>query len=179
MAKQKIRIRLKAYDHRILDQSAEKIVETAKQTRLANFNKAIQEKLDAVENGTADVGKMNEELFNKTGFPLTYNEYTEEDITFKKGTFDYWITERQLYPQNEINKHSLNYMVCWFACLMDMGYGKTRLQRVQDFFDKLLEDYRVDKTSVRAMHSELIAEGIYVEQPIDPLTRKSGSMMTM
>ena len=30
MAKQKIRIRLKAYDHRILDQSAEKIVESAK-----------------------------------------------------------------------------------------------------------------------------------------------------
>ena len=32
MAKQKIRIRLKAYDHRILDQSAEKIVESAKKT---------------------------------------------------------------------------------------------------------------------------------------------------
>lgn len=30
MAKQKIRIRLKAFDHTILDQSAEKIVETAK-----------------------------------------------------------------------------------------------------------------------------------------------------
>jgi small subunit ribosomal protein S10 len=30
--KQKIRIRLKAYDHQILDQSAEKIVETAKRT---------------------------------------------------------------------------------------------------------------------------------------------------
>ena len=30
MAKQKIRIRLKAYDHRILDQSAEKIVELSK-----------------------------------------------------------------------------------------------------------------------------------------------------
>lgn len=29
---QKIRIRLKAYDHKILDQSAEKIVETAKRT---------------------------------------------------------------------------------------------------------------------------------------------------
>ncbi len=29
---QKIRIRLKAYDHRILDQSAEKIVETAEST---------------------------------------------------------------------------------------------------------------------------------------------------
>jgi len=31
-AKQKIRIRLKAYDHMLLDQSAEKIVETAKRT---------------------------------------------------------------------------------------------------------------------------------------------------
>src|SRR5699024_4385185 len=30
MASEKIRIRLKAYDHRILDQSAEKIVNTAK-----------------------------------------------------------------------------------------------------------------------------------------------------
>ena len=32
MATQKIRIRLKAFDHKILDQSAEKIVDTAKRT---------------------------------------------------------------------------------------------------------------------------------------------------
>lgn len=32
MPQQKIRIRLKAYDHSILDQSAQKIVETAKRT---------------------------------------------------------------------------------------------------------------------------------------------------
>ena len=32
MAKQKIRIRLKAYGHRVIDQSAEKIVETAKRS---------------------------------------------------------------------------------------------------------------------------------------------------
>ena len=32
MAKQKIRIRLKAFDHELLDQSAQKIVETAKKT---------------------------------------------------------------------------------------------------------------------------------------------------
>ncbi|HHR7296336.1 30S ribosomal protein S10 [Staphylococcus aureus] len=32
MAKQKIRIRLKSYDHRVIDQSAEKIVETAKRS---------------------------------------------------------------------------------------------------------------------------------------------------
>ena len=32
MAKNKIRIRLKAFDHKLLDQSAQKIVETAKKT---------------------------------------------------------------------------------------------------------------------------------------------------
>ena len=32
MAKQMIRIRLKAYDHQVIDQSADKIVETAKRT---------------------------------------------------------------------------------------------------------------------------------------------------
>ena len=35
MAKQKIRIKLKAYDHRILDQSASQIVETAERTGAA------------------------------------------------------------------------------------------------------------------------------------------------
>src|SRR3990172_545188 len=32
MAKQRIRIRLKAYDHRVLDQSAQRIVQTAERT---------------------------------------------------------------------------------------------------------------------------------------------------
>ena len=35
MPRQKIRIRLKAYDHKILDQSAEQIVETAERTGAA------------------------------------------------------------------------------------------------------------------------------------------------
>lgn len=35
MARQKIRIRLKAFDHKILDQSAQKIVDTARRTGAA------------------------------------------------------------------------------------------------------------------------------------------------
>ncbi len=35
MAKQKIRIKLKAYDHKILDQSAKQIIETAERTGAA------------------------------------------------------------------------------------------------------------------------------------------------
>lgn len=35
MSRQKVRIRLKAFDHRVLDQSAQKIVETARRTGAA------------------------------------------------------------------------------------------------------------------------------------------------
>ena len=34
MASQKIRIKLKAYEHNVIDQSAERIVEAAKRTRI-------------------------------------------------------------------------------------------------------------------------------------------------
>lgn len=37
MASQRIRIKLKAYDHNLIDQSASKIVETAKAHRCENF----------------------------------------------------------------------------------------------------------------------------------------------
>ena len=39
---QKIRIKLKAYDHAILDQSAAKIVETAKKTSQKRMPESIQ-----------------------------------------------------------------------------------------------------------------------------------------
>ena len=41
MAKEMIRIRLKAYDHQVIDQSAEKIVETAKRTGAAVSGAAV------------------------------------------------------------------------------------------------------------------------------------------
>ena len=37
MANQKIRIRLKAFEHGVLDQSAQRIVESAKKTGAENF----------------------------------------------------------------------------------------------------------------------------------------------
>ena len=37
MANQKIRIRLKAYEHRVLDESADKIVETCKADRCSSI----------------------------------------------------------------------------------------------------------------------------------------------
>mgnify|MGYP001144854727 CR=1 FL=1 len=65
MRQDKVRIRLRAFDHRILDQSAEKIVETAKRTgaRVAGPVLLPTEKFDIDEfrkycllNGLDDIG---------------------------------------------------------------------------------------------------------------------------
>ena len=46
MAKEMIRIRLKAYDHQVIDQSAEKIVETAK--RLIDITNSTPKTVEAL-----------------------------------------------------------------------------------------------------------------------------------
>ena len=46
MAKEMIRIRLKAYDHQVIDQSAEKIVETAKRTGATHKYKDSREQFE-------------------------------------------------------------------------------------------------------------------------------------
>ena len=49
MARQRIRIRLKAYDHRLLDQSALQIVETAQRTGAEVVDGAAAERLGLVQ----------------------------------------------------------------------------------------------------------------------------------
>ena len=44
MANQRIRIKLKAYEHNLIDQSAEKIVETARRTGASPLNVFPQER---------------------------------------------------------------------------------------------------------------------------------------
>ena len=51
MANQKIRIKLKAYEHTLIDQSAERIVETAKRSR-EQFEQRTHKRLIDVHNPT-------------------------------------------------------------------------------------------------------------------------------
>ena len=92
MAKQKIRIRLKAFDHSVLDQSAERIVETAKSTgakvvgpvplptekEIINVLRAVHEYKDAREQSEVRTHKRLIDIVNPT--PKTVDALMRLDL---------------------------------------------------------------------------------------------------
>ena len=148
--------------------------------RILRITNRVEQMEEEFSSGSMDLQKVSDAFFEKLGYPIGYEEYTEEDITFKKGSFDYWITQKQIDPQNRINKFSTRYIIFFFTALMqEYGYGTERLNRVINYMNELLELYQKDKTTVYEWKVALYEEaGVVVEMPIDPLTQTSGSMLT-
>jgi hypothetical protein len=144
----------------------------------------IANKVNEIEaqwsDGKIDLAAVSKRLYDKADWTVEYKEYTEEEITAKKGSYRYWIDSRQLGPQNTINEIAVRYMLFFFTTLMDeYGFGKERLTRSEEYMHKLLEDYQQDKTTVHQWKKALFDDaGIVMEMPIDPLTQREGSVMT-
>lgn len=131
-------------------------------------------------NGAVDLEEFRERLKLKAEWTLEFNQWTEEDITARKGSYRYWLDKVQLEPQNRINQNAERYMLFFFITLIEeFGYGKDRLTRVEEYMNTLLLDYQQNKTSINEWKTALFEEaGIVIEMPVDPLTQKSGSIMT-
>lgn len=131
-------------------------------------------------NGEVDLEEFRERLKLKAEWTLEFNQWTEADITARKGSYNYWLDKIQLEPQNRINQNAERYMLFFFISLMEeFGYGKDRLTRVEEYMNTLLLDYQQNKTSINEWKTALFEEaGIVIEMPVDPLTQKSGSIMT-
>ena len=131
-------------------------------------------------NGEIDLEEFRERLKLKAEWTLEFNQWTEADITARKGSYNYWLDKIQLEPQNRINQNAERYMLFFFISLMEeFGYGKDRLTRVEEYMNTLLLDYQQNKTSISDWKTALFEEaGIAIEMPVDPLTQKSGSIMT-
>lgn len=146
-------------------------------SRITSAVAAYEEKWQA---GEITMEEYSDRLKEKADWTIDYKEYSESDIYYRKGSYNYWLDKVQLAPQNTINKQSTRYMIWMFNALMDeYGYGKDRLTRVQEFMSSMLMDYQVSKHTVITWRKILLEEaGIMFEQPIDPLDQKSGSFMT-
>ena len=155
-------------------------VEGFKGQRISRIANRVNEMEEQWSNGKLDLEEIRERLYDKADWSIEYKEYTEADITAKKGSYQYWLDSKQIAPQNTINEQATRYMLFFYAALMEeYGFGKERLTRVQEYMNNLLLDYQKDKTTVRSWKRELMEEaGVVMEMPIDPLTQESGSMMT-
>ena len=131
-------------------------------------------------NGEIDLEEFRERLKLKAEWTLEFNQWTEADITARKGSYNYWLDKVQLEPQNRINQNAERYMLFFFITLKEeFGYGKDRLTRVEEYMNTLLLDYQQNKTSISEWKTALFEEArIVIEMPVDPLTQKSGSIMT-
>ena len=130
--------------------------------------------------GKIDLKEISKRLYDKADWTIEYKAYTVDDITARKGSYQYWLDSKQIAPQNTINEQATRYMLFLFTALMDeYGFGKDRLTRVEEYMNELLLQYQEDKTTVREWSRALLAEvGGVMEPPVDPLTQTAGSIMT-
>lgn len=155
-------------------------VEGFKGQRISRIANKVNEMEEQWSNGNVELKEISQRLYDKADWTITHKAYSEEDITAKKGTYQYWLDQKQLAPQNTINEQATRYMLFFFTALMDeYGFGKERLTRVEEYMNKLLLDYQKDKTTVKGWSKALLNEaGIVMEMPVDPLTQTKGSLMT-
>lgn len=154
--------------------------ERFKGQRILKITKKIDELEEQWSEGKVDLKEISKRLYDKADWTIEYKEYTESDITAKKGSYLYWLDSVQIAPQNTINEQATRYMLFFFTALMDeYRFGKERLTRVKEYLNNLLQDYQQDKTSVRNWKQELYDDaGVVFQMPIDPLTQTAGSLMT-
>lgn len=155
-------------------------VENFKGQRISRITNKINEMEEEWDNGKIDLKKISDRLMEKAGWTITHEAYTESDITAKKGSYQYWIDQKQIAPQNTINEQATRYMLFFFTALIDeYGFGKERLTRVEEYMNELLLAYQKDKTTVHSWKKALYDEaGVVMEMPVDPLTQTRGSLMT-
>ena len=151
-----------------------------KAQRIVRITDAIARYEEQWRNGEITVDEMSKRLMDKADWSIEYKEYTEADIRWKKGSYNYWLDKKQLEPQNMINRLATRYMIFMFCALIDeYGYGKDRLTRVQSFILQMLEEYRQDKATVSGWSKAILDEtGVVFRLPEDPVTHTVGSMMT-
>ncbi len=148
--------------------------------RLQKIVTRVNELQSEYDAGRVDLEEISKKLYERAEWTITHEKYTKADITAKKGSFDYWLDEKQIDPQNAINEQATRYMLFFFTALIEIyGFGKERLTRIQEKINEMLQLYQQDKVTVRQWKKELLDDaGIYFENPVDPLTQKSGSLMT-
>jgi hypothetical protein len=131
------------------------------------YNQEVFNTYKSIDNGEVYIEDLQCTLFNKAGWKVEYEPYTENDIKAKPGTYDYQCEKRIMDSNNAINMQSTQYLCVAFNVLMSMGYGKHRLTRVKDKVVEMFNRYSGDdRESVMVLHKRLFDEaGVYVQMP--------------
>lgn len=149
-----------------------------KSKRLQNLMASINGYEDRWQRYEIDLEPYQERLMSVAGWKVEQVDYTEADISAKKGTFSYAIDKFQINAQNEINRTATRFLTWFYNVLIDNGYGEKRLEKVLNAIDEQINRYRAEKHLVAEWQTELLdSAGLVFEQPIDPKTKSRGSVL--
>lgn len=132
------------------------------------------------ESGKLDLDKCVAHMKEKSDIEFIPKDYTEKDLIWKKGTYQYWFDKTQIEAQNAMNRNMVRYILFFLTALeQECGYGKKRLQRVFEYITDLMPDYQNNYSLAVEWQDELLEKtGLVFEMPVDPDTNTRGSIMT-
>lgn len=154
--------------------------ENYKRQRMIRIINKVNELEEQWNSGLLDLKDISDVLFSKANMKIASDSYKEEDIKWKKGSFDHWLDSRQIETQNEMNMQASRYMMFFYYTLItEFGFGEKRISRVDELVEKNMKIYQRDKNIITDWKKSLKENaGLAIEMPVDPLTHTSGSLMT-
>ena len=138
------------------------------QKKLGEYNSLVAAYDKRLDDEEITLEEISKRLWDKAEFTVEWVEFTDKDITVsKKDKFLYSLEQKIIGYNNTINQMSTIYFLIHFNVLMDMGYGKKRLERNKDLINHNLGNIHTENgTRIMELRQELIDKaGIFVEMP--------------
>ncbi len=107
------------------------------QKRLAEYNERVREYYDM----DIDIKVLSNRLYKAAEFNVEFEYHKAQDNQYKKSRrYRHSMEQKLMEAEDEINLCSQKYLLIHFNVLIDMGYGKKRLNRVKDAMNRKLEE---------------------------------------
>lgn len=132
----------------------------------------IQKLYQAITEGLADdafdIDAANARLKEKTGLAFEVVRHEDSDIHISRNKkYRYMIVQKLNEAEDEICTYCMRWCLIAYSYLMDNGFGKKRITRINDALKECLEksESGVVDAKVAVMRQELIDAGYIIEMP--------------
>lgn len=130
---------------------------------LSEYNLKTREKWDAFQE--EKIEEYNQKLDEVAKFRI---EYVKKNNSRKNANTYFQKLNKFMDESNDkINAEFQKYMICSMLALIDMGYGKIRLNRLNDLVIELFDECTVGKRSTMDLRKEMEDYGLVIEWPFD------------
>lgn len=133
------------------------------QIKLARYDQIVNDYETAINAGEIAVEELSDRLWDKAEFKI---EFTQWGYESGGKTLRDQLNAELIRSNNVINQYAARHLTVHFNALMDLGYGKKRLERNKDQMTDYLDRADRGEIPIMQMHKELLdGVGIYIEMP--------------